>query len=276
MLLTRSQIPLLQTSRTTGFQATTTRLYPCIRLFHTTALLKQPPIQISTPPKRNPSPTPPAKKDLYENIYTIPNALTLARIAATPVIGHFVLQGQFAQATALLFVAGVSDVVRRVDGYLARRYNMGSVLGSILDPAADKFLMTTMVVTLAMKSMLPPDLLVLSFSQVPLAILIIGRDVALTISAFYFRYKSLPPPKSFSRFWDFSIPSAEVKPTTLSKYNTLLQLILVGTTTIQPLLPFELGIGLVGLQSVLQRFVVAGTTIGSGLSYVFGRGVKYL
>ncbi|SCZ93137.1 BZ3500_MvSof-1268-A1-R1_Chr6-2g08484 [Microbotryum saponariae] len=200
----------------------------------------------------------PPKKDLYENIYTIPNALTLARIAATPVIGHFVLQGQFAQATALLFVAGVSDVV---DGYLARRYNMRSVLGSILDPAADKFLMTTMVVTLAMKSMLP----------LPLAILIIGRDVALSISAFYFRYKSLPPPKSFTRFWDFSIPSAEVKPTTLSKYNTLLQLILVGTTTIQPLLPFELGIGLVGLQ-----LVVAGTTIGSGLSYVFGRGVKYL
>ncbi|SCZ93452.1 BZ3500_MvSof-1268-A1-R1_Chr6-3g08669 [Microbotryum saponariae] len=258
MLLTRLRIPLLQTSRTACFQATTTRLYPCIRV---------------------------TKKDLYENIYTIPNALTLARIAATPVIGHFVLQGQFAQATALLFVAGVSDVV---DGYLARRYNMRSVLGSILDPAADKFLMTTMVVTLAMKSMLPrksgagvhpflmqtepkADVLVLSFSQVPLTILIIGRDVALSISAFYFRYKSLPPPKSFTRFWDFSIPSAEVKPTTLSKYNTLLQLILVGTTTIQPLLPFELGIGLVGLQ-----LVVAGTTIGSGLSYVFGRGVKYL
>lgn len=34
---------------------------------------------------------------------------------------------------------------------------MGSVLGSILDPAADKLLMTTMVVTLAMKSMIPRE-----------------------------------------------------------------------------------------------------------------------
>lgn len=34
---------------------------------------------------------------------------------------------------------------------------MGSVLGSILDPAADKLLMTTMVVTLAMKSMMPRE-----------------------------------------------------------------------------------------------------------------------
>lgn len=46
---------------------------------------------------------------------------------------------------------------QQVDGWLARKYNMGSVLGSILDPAADKLLMTTMVVTLAMKSMLPRE-----------------------------------------------------------------------------------------------------------------------
>jgi cardiolipin synthase len=69
---------------------------------------------------------------------------------------------------------------------------MGTVLGSILDPAADKFLMTTMVVTLTMNEMLP----------LPLAILILGRDVGLSISAFYFRYISLPHPvrSSFPRF----------------------------------------------------------------------------
>lgn len=72
---------------------------------------------------------------------------------------------------------------------------------------------------------------------VALAVLIIGRDVALSISAFYFRYISLPEPvskgknsmtlipmlneqppqKTFKRYWDFSIPSAEVKPTQISK-----------------------------------------------------------
>jgi len=43
----------------------------------------------------------------------------------------------------------------QVDGYLARRYNMGSVLGSILDPAADKALMTTLVVTLTVGGLIP-------------------------------------------------------------------------------------------------------------------------
>ena len=72
-----------------------------------------------------------------------------------------------------------------------------------------------------------------------LAVLILGRDVALSISAFYFRYISLPEPvsgetlltsypgilnlclpqKTFKRYWDFSIPSAEVKPTQISKVS---------------------------------------------------------
>lgn len=43
----------------------------------------------------------------------------------------------------------------QADGFIARRYNMGSVLGSVLDPAADKTLMTTLVITLSMKGLLP-------------------------------------------------------------------------------------------------------------------------
>jgi len=43
----------------------------------------------------------------------------------------------------------------QVDGYLARKYDMGSVLGSILDPAADKALMTTLVVTLTIRGLVP-------------------------------------------------------------------------------------------------------------------------
>jgi cardiolipin synthase (CMP-forming) len=50
-----------------------------------------------------------------------------------------------------------------------------------------------------------------------LASIILGRDVGLGIAAIYYRYISLPPPKTFSRYWDFSLPSAEVHPTTISK-----------------------------------------------------------
>lgn len=187
--------------------------------------------------------------------------MTVARIVACPAIGYYILKGDLATATGLLFAAGVSDLL---DGWLARKYKMGTVLGSILDPAADKLLMTTMVVTLAMRDMLP----------LPLAIIILGRDVVLSISAFYFRYASLPPPKTFTRYWDFSIPSASVHPTQISKYNTFLQLVLVGVTTVAPLLPFDLSTPLLALQ-----WIVAGTTIWSGLSYV-GAGsasaVKYV
>ncbi|KAG9224111.1 hypothetical protein CCMSSC00406_0006779 [Pleurotus cornucopiae] len=134
---------------------------------------------------------------------------------------------------------------------------MQSVLGTILDPAADKTLMTTLTITLAMKDMLP----------VPLAVIILGRDVLLSLAAFYIRYTSLPQPKTFSRYWDFSIPSAEVHPTYISKVNTFLQLALMGTTTISPVLPLDLTASLTGFQ-----WVVAGTTIWSGLSYVFSKG----
>ena len=46
---------------------------------------------------------------------------------------------------------------------------------------------------------------------------------------------SLPAPKTFMRYWDFSLPSAEVHPTTVSKYNTFLQLVLLGSATAFPL-----------------------------------------
>jgi len=103
----------------------------------------------------------------------------------------------------------------------------------------------------------------------PLATIIVGRDLLLSLSAFYIRYTSLPHPKTFRRYWDFSIPSAEVHPTIISKVNTALQLLLLGSTTISPLLPgaaVGLGLYLKGLQ-----WAVAVTTIWSGLSYVLSK-----
>jgi cardiolipin synthase (CMP-forming) len=46
----------------------------------------------------------------------------------------------------------------QLDGFLARRYRMTSVLGTILDPAADKALVGTLVVTLTMQGLLPGEL----------------------------------------------------------------------------------------------------------------------
>jgi len=164
--------------------------------------------------------------------------------------GWAILDGNYHLATGLLVYAGLTDLA---DGYLARRFKMSSVLGTILDPAADKVLMTTLTITLTMQDLIP----------VPLAAIILGRDVLLSLSALYIRYSTLPNP-TFSRYWDFSLPSAEVRPTTISKVNTALQLLLMGTTTVTPILPIDIGLQLHGLQ-----WLVATTTIWSGLSYVF-------
>ncbi|KAG8871028.1 hypothetical protein FRB98_001116, partial [Tulasnella sp. 332] len=124
-----------------------------VRLFST----KLPP---TSPPTSSPNPS--DKQDepssgkltpaLRENIYTIPNFLTATRILACPVLGYSIAVGDFKLASGLLVYAAATDLI---DGWLARKFNMGTVLGTILDPAADKALMTTLTVTLAAADMIP-------------------------------------------------------------------------------------------------------------------------
>ncbi|EEP78243.1 conserved hypothetical protein [Uncinocarpus reesii 1704] len=159
-----------------------------------------------------------------ENIYTIPNILTFTRLVAAPMIGYCILNSNHVMALSLFAYASITDLV---DGYIARRFNQQTVVGTIIDPMADKILMTVGVICLAMKSAIP----------VWLAGLILARDVGLAISAIYYRWISLPPPKTMARYWDFSLPSAEVKPTQISKVNTALQLLLVGSAVAIPVIP---------------------------------------
>jgi len=86
------------------------------------------------------------------------------------------------------------------------------------------------------------------------------------------------------RYWDFSLPSAEVHPTTVSKYNTFLQLILIGSTLALPVVTH--GGAYAGLLQNIHlddatlhqgisyfQWLVAGTTAWSGLSYAFLKNV---
>ncbi|KAF2715043.1 cardiolipin synthetase [Pleomassaria siparia CBS 279.74] len=208
----------------------------------------------------------------HENIYTVPNILTFSRLIATPVIGYLIIHNQHLYAFTLFLYAGFSDLL---DGWIARKWNLQTVVGSVVDPMADKALMTTLVCCLAVNGSLP----------LPLAVLILGRDVSLGVAAIYYRYASLPGPKTFMRYWDFSLPSAEVHPTTISKFNTFLQLGLIGTTLCVGLLHDPIAIksasgdllmqvqsllgGPEGVQTMVRSMqaVVATTTVYSGLSY---------
>ena len=87
-----------------------------------------------------------------ENIYNIPNFLTASRLVAAPVIGYLIVEGNLKWALGLFFYASVTDLV---DGWMARRFQLQTVVGSVIDPMADKLLMTVMTITLAIKGLLP-------------------------------------------------------------------------------------------------------------------------
>ena len=120
-----------------------------------------------------------------EDIRTLPNFLTLTRLLISPVIGYLILNENYKVAFAAFCYAGFTDVVGlninfvmcnhnsryllfftnlltrpsgdKLDGYIARHYNMRTMIGTIIDPAADKTLMTIMTVSLAAKGLLPSE-----------------------------------------------------------------------------------------------------------------------
>ncbi|KAK7208596.1 phosphatidyl synthase [Myxozyma melibiosi] len=203
----------------------------------------------------------PTRAVFRENIYTLPNILTFTRLVAAPVVGILVLRSNHVAATAVFLYACVTDWL---DGHIARKYGLQSVVGSVIDPMADKMLMVTLTGCLAWIGSLP----------LWIAIIIFGRDALLGISAIYYRYISLPPPKTMARYWDFSIPSAEVHPTTISKYNTFLQMGLLASTLVKPFAFQQLSAQaqILASQAIVGlEYTVAATTILSGLSYVFSK-----
>lgn len=80
---------------------------------------------------------------------TIPNVLSLIRLALIPVFVVVSLEGFFGAAFFLFVGAAATDAL---DGWIARRFNQRSRLGAYLDPAADKLMMVTTYVVYTMPS----------------------------------------------------------------------------------------------------------------------------
>ena len=86
-------------------------------------------------------------------ILTVPNAISVARLAGVPVFLWLVLGPQAdGWAIALLIVAGASDWL---DGKIARAWNQQSRLGQVLDPAADRLYIAATVIALAVRGIIP-------------------------------------------------------------------------------------------------------------------------
>jgi len=129
----------------------------------------------------------------------LPNAISLLRIALVAPILILILQGDFGWALALFVIAGFSD---GLDGYLAVRFGWSTRLGGLLDPAADKLLITGMFITLAFTQNIP----------VWLAAVVILRDVVIVGGAMAYNFLVKPVPG---------------EPTRISKLNTALQMLFV-------------------------------------------------
>ena len=87
-------------------------------------------------------------KDLFDNWNTIPNWLCFLRIALIPVFATLFIKGSYIPAVILMIVAALTDLL---DGKIARKFNMVSNLGKILDPIADKLSQIAIVVILIVK-----------------------------------------------------------------------------------------------------------------------------
>ncbi len=75
----------------------------------------------------------------------LPNALSIIRIILTVPIVIALLKGQYLLSILLFLLAGVTDAL---DGWIAKQFSFQSRLGSILDPVADKILLTCTFVSL--------------------------------------------------------------------------------------------------------------------------------
>ncbi len=102
----------------------------------------------------------------------LPNALTVSRIFLIPILLAVLLTrnlvaGKELWASAILLIAGATD---SLDGYLARRRDQVTTLGMLLDPVADKMLISAAFISLVE----------LGAVQAWMAVVIIGREFAVS------------------------------------------------------------------------------------------------
>ena len=166
---------------------------------------------------------------------SLPNLITLGRLILVPLVIAMISAQQWAAAFVVFVVAGVSD---GIDGFLARRFSLRTELGAYLDPLADKALLMSIYVTLAIEGVLP----------VAMAILVVSRDLmilgAIVVS------------------WVLEKP-VEIRPLPVSKANTLAQITLAAMV----LGAKAFGLGLDGWLGAMIA-IVATLTIASMAAYL--------
>lgn len=172
----------------------------------------------------------------------IPNVITFVRLLLLIPLSLLLVRQDYQTAVIIFFIAGFSDAL---DGFLAKRYNWVSRLGSILDPIADKALL---VITMA----------ILTFNQkIAFSLFIISavRDIYIIIGAYVY-YKNIGP--------------FNMQPSLLSKLNTFLQILFITTILV------SLGYREMAEEHInFLSYCVYASVVASTIHYTFVWGKKY-
>src|SRR5579862_6054484 len=169
--------------------------------------------------------------------WTVPNQITLLRLGILPFFLILIAYEHYRWALLILVLAGCSD---GIDGLLARKLNQKSAVGAYLDPIADKLLLCSSFVILAMEKQIAWWL----------TIMVLSRDIMMLIVAAVIilisGYRPFPP-------------------SLLGKATTFFQIVLVFAAILAAAYPYP---SLPEINRLLAFFVAAITTV-SGFHYSF-------
>lgn len=169
-----------------------------------------------------------------KNIMTWPNLLTASRLVLAPIFMLLIMQGRFLAAFIIMLIAALTDFF---DGLIARKFDMQSAFGRILDPVADKVLVFCVVIALLIRFGFP----------LWLGIIIISRDLMLLLAGLIFMILG---------------KHSDLKPNFLGKLSTLFQL---SSLTIYVIAS---ALGYYAYWIGIWLYATAAITIVSGIAYI--------
>jgi cardiolipin synthase (CMP-forming) len=165
----------------------------------------------------------------------LPNSISLGRLLLVPVAAWLIIDGRFGVAFWILLAAGASDAL---DGFVAKRFDRRTRFGAVLDPAADKAMLISVYIALGVTQQIVTWLVVL----------VVFRDIMI-VGGFLLT-QAIAVAKHYN-------------PLYISKINTGVQVAFAGFVLARA------GLGVdPGWSDFILSFVVAATTISSGLSYL--------
>jgi len=176
-------------------------------------------------------------------LINIANGLTAVRVLLVPVVAYLLISGRFRLALFIVVVCGISDAL---DGLLARWLRQRTVVGFYLDPIADKLLIATSFIVLAIVKVIPDWL----------TVLVISRDIFILTGSVLIL---------------LLIGSEDIQVTAISKMNTVMQIATVLYFLAARAFPGTLDLVAPGTEAAVTEVVVMLCALTTSLS-----GVQYL